>query len=162
MRKTGEIFPKIVRSQNGYYMGQKVIITHAMDITKRKEKERLLKESEEKYRAIIIASPDNITVTDMEGYIQICSPKALSMFGGKSEDEYIGRSVLDFMVPEDRERAIRNIALMAENPNLGTEKYRGLRIDGSIFGIEINGSFIFDSMGIPQQMIFIVRDISKK
>ncbi len=162
MRKNGEIFPKIVRSQNGFYMGQKVIITHAIDITKRKEKERLLKESEEKYRAIIAASPDTITVTDMEGCIQMISPNVLSMLGGKSEKEYIGRSVLDFMVKEDRNKAKQNIAIMSENTNHNSVKYMGLRMDGSIFEMEIKGSFIFNTEGQPQQMIFIVRDISKK
>lgn len=51
---------------------------------------------------------------------------------------------------------------MAENPNLGSDKYMGLRMDGSQFEIEINGFFIFNTEGLPQQMIFIVRDISKK
>jgi len=162
IRKNGKVFPKLVRTQSGNYMGRKVIITHAIDITKRKEEERLLIESDEKYRAIISASPDTITVTDMEGRIQLISPNVLSMLGGKNEEEYMGRSVLDFIVNEDRKRAKQNIALMSESPIHNSEKYKGLRIDGSIFEMDIKGSFIFDSTGFPYQMIFIVRDLSKR
>ena len=162
IRKNGKVFPKLVRTQSGNYMGRKVIITHAIDITKRKEEERLLIESDEKYRAIISASPDTITVTDMEGRIQLISPNVLSMLGGINEEEYMGRSVLDFIVNEDRKRAKQNIALMSESPIHNSEKYKGLRIDGSIFEMDIKGSFIFDSTGFPYQMIFIVRDLSKR
>ena len=42
IRKNGEIFPKIVRSQQGSYLGQKVIVTFALDITERKRGESRL------------------------------------------------------------------------------------------------------------------------
>lgn len=48
IRKNGEIFPKIVRVKSGFYMGQKVIITFATDITERynseKEKNTLIEQ----------------------------------------------------------------------------------------------------------------------
>ncbi len=48
IRKNGEIFPKIVRVKSGFYMGQKVIITFATDITDRykseKEKKTLIEQ----------------------------------------------------------------------------------------------------------------------
>ncbi len=48
IRKNGELFPKIVRCKLGFYMGQKVIITFAIDITDRfnTEKEKAILEEQ--------------------------------------------------------------------------------------------------------------------
>jgi len=45
IRKNGEVFPKFVRSQQGFYLGQKSIVTSAIDITERKRAEEQIKDS---------------------------------------------------------------------------------------------------------------------
>ncbi len=47
LRKNGEVFPKIVRSQKGLFQGQDVIITFATDITERKKSEEKINEKVE-------------------------------------------------------------------------------------------------------------------
>jgi len=120
------------------------------------------KELEERYRTIVEASPDNITVTDLRGRMLMFSPKALPMFGIEDGASYLGSPVTDFIVPEDRPRAGANIGRMMRGEALGVEEYRGLRADGSTFDMEINGEFIRDRDGRPRQILFIVRDITKR
>lgn len=43
IKKNGEVFPKIVRSQKGIYLGKAVVVTFAIDITERKKAEETLK-----------------------------------------------------------------------------------------------------------------------
>ena len=43
IRKSGEVFPKIVRSQKGIYLDKEAVITFALDITERKKAEEKLK-----------------------------------------------------------------------------------------------------------------------
>jgi diguanylate cyclase (GGDEF)-like protein/PAS domain S-box-containing protein len=119
-----------------------------------------LRRSEGLYRSIIQASPDDITITDREGRILVVSPVALSMFRATDEKEFLGRSVLDFIVPEDRARALSQMALKRQGTITGPSEYCGRRIDGTTFDIEVNSEFIRDVEGLPTGMVVIVRDIT--
>ncbi len=132
------------------------------DITDQKKTENLLEESEGLYRSILNASPDAIAMTDLEGRILMFSPAALGMFGYDDADGHLGCPISDFIVPEDRERAFSNVALMRQGKTLGADDYRGLRRDGSVFDMEINGEFVRDASGDYSKMVFIIRDISRR
>jgi len=119
-----------------------------------------LRASEELYRSIIHASPDDITITDSEGHILLVSPVAMQMFGATGEEDFIGRTILDFIVPEDRARAMSQIALKREGKVTGLAEYCGQRIDGSTFHIEVNSEFIRDREGRLTGMVVVVRDIT--
>jgi len=120
------------------------------------------KELEERYRTIVEASPDNITVTDLQGSMLMYSPKALPMFGYGPGEDMVGHPITDFMAPEDRARAAGNLERMARGEVLGVEEYRGIRRNGSVFDMEVNGEFIRDRDGRPTRILFIVRDISSR
>jgi len=132
------------------------------EITDRKRAEEALRISEERYRSILCASPDNITIADPEGRILMVSPVALKMFGGEREEEWLGRSVVDFVVPEDRDRARANFALRFFGNATGPNEYRGLRFDGSTFDLEANSEFIRDSAGQITSMVFVIRDLTER
>src|ERR1035437_3159909 len=119
-----------------------------------------LRRSEGLYRSIIHASPDNVTITDREGRILLVSPVAISMFRAAEEKDFLGHSVLDFIVPEDRARALSQIALKRQGTVTGPSEYGGQRIDGSTFDIGVNSEFIRDVEGLPAGMVVIVRDIT--
>jgi len=140
----------------------KKVILSFVDITKRKRSEELLRESEERYRSILNASPDEITITDMEGRILLASPAALQIFGCKNTDELIGLSITEFIVPAERKRALSHIDLMKKGIINGLGEYSGLQMDGTIFTMEVNAEFIRDAKNEPSQMIFIVRDVSDR
>jgi len=132
------------------------------DITERKQVESALRESEERYRSILNASPDDITISDLEGRILMISPAAATMFGYDRAEEQLGRLIIEFITPEDRERASSNIALMFQGIYTGPGEYRGVRANGDSFDIEVNSEFIRDAKGQATQMIFIVRDITDR
>jgi len=123
--------------------------------------EALLK-SESLYRSILNASPDTIAITDLNRVIRMVSPSGMAMFGFRSNDELQGRSIVNFLIHEDRERARSNIRLMFHATHTGPDEYRVLRADGSTIMVEVNGDFILDGDGRPESMIFVVRDISER
>ena len=136
----------------------------AREIAERKLANDALRRSEERYRSIVKASPDDITITDVEGRILMVSPMAVTIFGceGKEEEEFLGRPLTDFIIPEDRDRALSQVARKRQGIATSAAEYRGLRPDGSTFDIEVNSEFIRDGNGSPTGMVVIVRDITQR
>jgi PAS domain S-box-containing protein len=140
----------------------KSIVINFRDITHRKQAEEGLQESEALYRAILKASPDAITISDLEGRYLIVSPSALALSGCTREEEMVGHHLHEFLAPEDRERGSSDFALMVQGVKTGANEYHGLRMDGSIIDIEVNGGSILDTEGQLIRMVFVIRDISKR
>ncbi len=162
-RKDGSILTGRISANIIMIHGQAHIVSIVHDITKSKQAEEAIRESEELYRSILNASPDDITITDMKGRIQVTSPVAKTMFGFEpGNDGFIGIHLLDFIVPEDRERAKSNILKMCTGESAGPNEYHGVRKDGSIFNIEVKSGLIHDANGQPAKMVFIVRDITER
>jgi PAS domain S-box-containing protein len=159
--KDGSIYWVDVHANVIEYLGKTAIQMFIVDISDRKKAEEEIHKSEERYEALLNAFPDEILFTDLEGRIQKFSPSGLKLFGYEQE-ALSNRTVLDFLVPEDRDRAAHNIALMHQGIFSGAGEYRGIRADGSLVDIECNGNFIRGSDGQPTGMVFIVRDITKR
>ncbi len=160
-RKDGSQFVGMTSARTISMSGIPHVMTVIRDITGRKRAEEALRESEETYRSILKASPDDITITDLEGRILMVSPAANAMFGYEQGEEG-GLRIHDFIVPEDVDRAQVNIQRMYEGGHPGPNEYLGLRRDGSVFDIEVNSGFIRGLNGRPIKMVFMVRDISER
>ena len=136
------------------------------DVTRRLRAEEARQESEALYRSILNASPDDITLADLEGRILMVSPSALKMFGYERIDQLLGHRVFEFIVPEDRERAAADIARLHQGVTSGPvgyrSEYRGLRADGVPFDVEVNGEFIRNADGQPVRMLLVVRDVTDR
>jgi PAS domain S-box-containing protein len=141
--------------------GRTLLYSIVHDVTARRRAEAAHRESEALYRSILDASPDNIVITDMDGRIVVTSPAGLAMFALASADPQ-GRPLTDFIVPEDRERAVANVALMLEGKAPGLGEYYGLRADGDTFPIEVNGEVVRGLEGQPTGMVFVVRDVTAR
>ena len=155
---TGAISARIIVIQTVLHI---VSVVH--DITKSKQDSDALRESEELYRTILNASPDDITITDLKGCIQVISPAAKKMFGYEPEyDHFVGLQLLDFILPEEREKAKTNIANLIQGKYLGPSEYHGIRQDQSIFNIEVNSGLIYGANGLPAKMVFMIRNITER
>ncbi|MDR3542650.1 MAG: diguanylate cyclase [Desulfosporosinus sp.] len=162
-RKNGSQFVGMISARTIAIHGASHIVSVVRDITERKEAEEALMESEEKYRSILNASPDDITITDLEGCILMVSPAAKKMFGYEPDyDGFIGMRLVEFIVPEDVERAQSNLMLMYQGGNPRPNEYRGVRKDQSIFNIEVNSGFVHNANGQLTKMVFVIRDITER
>lgn len=134
----------------------------AAKIVEHQQAEAALQKSEERYRSILNASPDDITITDPYGRVVMVSPQAVTLFRCEPAEKFIGLLVTDFIVPEDRGRALAQVALKRQGMVTGPAEYMGLRPDGSTFPIEVNSEFMRDAAGTPTGMVVIVRDITER
>ena len=155
---TGSISAKIITIQAVPHVFS---IIH--DVTRNKQAEEAVRESEALYRSILNASPDDITITDLKGHILVISPAAKKMFGYEQDyNHFVGSKLFDYIIAEDRERARANIHSMVKDGYSGPNEYQGIRKDGSTFDIEVNSGLIQGANRQPAKMVFIARDITER
>ncbi|MBD0320158.1 MAG: PAS domain S-box protein, partial [Gemmatimonadetes bacterium] len=92
------------------------IVINTRDTTDRREAEDALRESEERYRALIENAHDVIVVLDPStGAIRYQSPSMERILGFAPEDA-VGMNMFELVHPEDAERAMSAIAEAASQP----------------------------------------------
>jgi PAS domain S-box-containing protein len=91
----GELSANALRDSLGNLTG---FVATIRDITERKQKEKQLKESEEKYRDLFENAVDAILTLDLKGSITAVNNSVLR-FGYKKED-LVGKNILDFVSKE--------------------------------------------------------------
>lgn len=106
-----------------------VLLIQLADITQRRDAERMLEESEVRFRSIVSTAPDGILVWDSECRIETVNPAALRLFGAQ-EDLIIGRDVRELIPPS---------AITPSSSSHGREDRLVMieRPDGSTFHAEV-------------------------
>jgi PAS domain S-box-containing protein len=95
--------------------------------------EDALRASEARYREFIELSPLGVFV-HCNGDLVYLNPKALALFGASSEQELVGRPVLDLLHADSREGARERIRLVNfEGIAVPARAAKWLRVDGSSF-----------------------------
>jgi PAS domain S-box-containing protein len=129
------------------------------DVTERKEAEQALQRSESYYSSIISNAPDMITILDDDLTFRWGSRSAGITTGHAPKDIY-GRSVFDYIHPEDMESARKTLDSIVRNPGLPVRvEFRFRHNDGSFHYHE--GTFS-NLLGDPtvQGIICNTRDIT--
>jgi PAS domain S-box-containing protein len=122
-----------------------------IEITQRKEAESALRESNERFRLVVEASPSGIVLVDEQGRMTLVNAQIQKLFG-YTREELVGQAV-DLLVP-DRFRAGHQVhranfhqAPAARMMGQGRELF-GRRKDGTEFPLEIGLSHIQGPEGI--------------
>lgn len=127
------------------------------DITERKEAEKLLKKSEERFRSIAQASKDAIVISDCDAIIVYWNKAAEEIFG-YTKEEILGKSLIT-IIPEkykerhlkkfeERKNSVRGKNIKDSNYIGKLVKLEGLRKDGTVFCIDLVVSSWRTSEGI--------------
>lgn len=134
-------------------------ITHfqgiVIDITRRKMTEQLLRESEERYRALAENSYDLICEISSELHFLYISPNFKDMLGYEKE-ELLNRSILDFVHPDDIPGVIATL-----KKDVGSIILRLQNKDGEWKWFESAGKK-FITAGGQKKGVVVSRDISER
>ena len=76
----------------------------ARNITERKVAERALRESEERFRAMVDTTPECVKLVTSEGTLLHMNSPGLTMVGADGAEKVVGKSVYDLIAPHDRDR----------------------------------------------------------
>jgi PAS domain S-box-containing protein len=132
------------------------------DITKRKQVQEELRQSEARFRSTFDQSPVGKVIVSLDNYFIRCNA-AFYNFIGYSENEVIGKTISDITYPEDAELGMTELKRLRklEIESVTLEK-RYVRKDGEILWGEINISLIFDVNNKPLYYISIIQDITRR
>jgi two-component system, cell cycle sensor histidine kinase and response regulator CckA len=133
-----------------------------MDITEYREAMEALRNSEEKFRAMVETSSDWIWETDMNSIYTYTSPNIEKILGYKPE-EIIGKSPFNLMIHEEIEKIpdILKETVNSVKPIIGLQ-HKNRHKDGSQIILETNGIPIFDKNGNLSGYRGIDRDITRR
>lgn len=132
-----------------------------LDITERKKMENAIRESEERFRALVSQATAGITESDMEGRFTFVNPRFCEMLG-YSESELLARTVFELTYVDDRaENRHLFERMVAEGKSYQFEK-RFIRKDGSLLWTDVSVTTIHDLDGNPKGGVGVVIDIEKR
>ncbi len=134
------------------------IVANFRDISRNKEAEQAIRESEEKYRSFFENSMDGILITVTDGKILAANPTACQMFQ-MTEEEICAAGRFGVVDPEDERVAVA----IKERQEKGQVKAEVtfVRKDGSKFPGEVTSSVFISAAG-EKRTSMILRDLSEK
>jgi PAS domain S-box-containing protein len=115
------------------------------DITEQKLAEETLAESEQSYREIVETTDEGVATHEPDGTITYVNQRMADMLG-YSREEIIGRSSLDFVDEEERERVTKARESLKEQGSFSKER-KMRRKDGSILWTLANVTPRLDGAG---------------
>ena len=136
--------------------------TLRVEIAERKLAEKILRESEEKYRIHFSNVSDVIYSISPDFTFMNVSPSIESLLGYKPE-EIIGMpiSTSNIIAPECREKVITDLICIMEGESPGSAVYEFLAKDGTKKIVEVNGK-VLSKEGMVIAVISVARDISER
>ncbi|MEW6184938.1 MAG: HD domain-containing phosphohydrolase [Thermodesulfobacteriota bacterium] len=129
--------------------------------SRQKELEATIKKNETRFRSLIENSSDIIFELNPEGVITYISP-SVGRITGYQAQEMIGKSSLDYIHPDDREKIVESFGQGFASPGLIVSlEYRSRQKDGSWVYLEGTGKVITDDLG-QRKGIASIRDVSER
>lgn len=144
------------------FKGKTFLYSIVHDISSRSEALKSLKESENRFRMLVENAPDSIHI-QIDGKFAFINNATLRLFNAKSEDEIIGKNIIDIIHPDYKENVSKKINELNASKDdksilLMEEVY--IKLDGSPVNVEVVAVPI-NYEGKDGALVF-VRDITNR
>jgi len=162
LRKDGTEFPVEIGLSPLETDAGTMVISTIRDITERKVGERLVRDSEKRFRAIFDQAPIAMALLDIQGH-PIISNLSLSKMVGYSNDELSKMKLSDFTYPEDADRDLNQFTELMEGkiPAYSMEK-RYVHKNGNLIWANLFVTTLSDENGLPRDIIGMAEDITER
>ena len=137
------------------------VATLARDITERKQTEEALRESKERYRAVVEYQTDLICRFLPDGTLTFVN-EACCRYFGKKREELVGHSLIPLILEEDRERTARYLASFSQKKPVATTERRVVAAGGKVRWQQWIDRPIFDEQGHLIEFQSVGRDITER
>ncbi|NOZ62352.1 MAG: PAS domain S-box protein [Calditrichaeota bacterium] len=130
------------------------------DITDRKMALEALRESEERYRAVVETTSSGIGIADKNETLTFVNP-GLAQILGYEPDEVVGKSLADITFPAEYKKFTKETRQRKKGEHSSYETVLK-RSDGSPVNVWVNASPLFDADGNFESTLAIVTDITER
>ena len=133
------------------------------DITERKQAEKDLRESEEKYRQLVNYAPAGIYEVDFVKGKLASVNDVMSEYTGYSKDELLNMSAPDFLTRESQKQMADRIARLIKGEKIyGSAEYKARAKDGREFWMLVNARYFYDKYGKLKSAMVVAHDITDR
>jgi PAS domain S-box-containing protein len=165
--ETGESQRLEVEYEGSYYEGiwvplsDDLYVHYLFDITKRKQAETKLRQSEELFRSIFETAPNLIVSIDAQSVIVDCNQRISNVLGYSKEDMF-GQSMQKIIDPDYHRKAFECLSEILSTGLCYDKEYKMVKKDGTLIDVSINSSAIRDENGEFCRTICIIEDITER
>jgi PAS domain S-box-containing protein len=135
------------------------ILSMIDNITRQKQIEIRLRESEGQYRSLIELTQEAIFI-NQNNRIAYLNPAALKLFGAENQEQVLGRSPLDFFHKDYHEKVRKRIEELLDGKKVPLDEEKIVRFDGTVVDVEIAATSFFFKNEIAIQVV--ARDITER
>ena len=157
-RKDGSEFPVEISTTYVKFENQEFNCGFARDITERKQTEETLKESEERYRAVIETTDTGYVVLDEQGRVIDANFNYVRLTGYDSLLDILDKHITEWIAPYDLERNQSEVIRCYETGIVKNLEIDYQQPDGVIIPVEINAHSVKTQNGIV--IVSLCRDIT--
>jgi PAS domain S-box-containing protein len=159
-RKDGEIFPKEVILNKGYYFGKVVVFAMARDMTEKFRVIEALKESEDKYRSLSDQLPVGVYRTSADGRLEYANPALVNMLEYESANDLLQLKNASQLYDNPSDRGAQ---LEASRRAFGViqSEFQLKKKSGELIWVKDNSRLVFDRYGNPVYFDGILEDITE-
>src|SRR5215203_925997 len=161
LRKDGSEFPIEMSLGETHEDGERLFTGVIRDVTERKAAERVVKESEERFRSLVQHTSDIITILEADGSIRYVSP-AVERVMGYMPEEQVGTNAFGSVHPDDREQAANTFAELLKRSGLHPPlEFRVPHKDGSWRFLEHVVNNLLDDPAV-RGVVVTSRDVTER
>jgi len=160
-RRDGTVIYCEVLGSTIVYQGRPALIGTLMDISGRVQAEEALRQSEQRYRAIVEVQTELVCRHLPDTTVTFVN-EALCRYFGKPRDELLGGSFLSSIPEEDRSRLMEAIAGLSRDNPMAVLEQRVINADGEIRWQQWTNQVLFDDQGHILEHQAVGRDITAR
>jgi PAS domain S-box-containing protein len=145
-RKDGSLFPVEIRFTAIDLPGERLYMGLVRDVTSQRAAVSAILSSETRYRELVDLAPDGVLL--VRGlHVEHVNRAAMAILGAGNPEQVLGRSILDFIHPDDRTIVRGRLEGLHTGGDAPPLRVRIVRLDGSRHAVDLEGASFADADG---------------
>jgi PAS domain S-box-containing protein len=158
--KSGTVLDMLMSAELIELAGERYMLSLAQDITERKRAEESLRESEEKYRALVETTDTGFVIIDENGTVFDANENYIRMTGHKALDEIRNRSITEWTSRHDLERNEQAVRKCFDQGFIRDLEISYVNKKGEYTPVDINASVVETKEG--RKIVSLCRNITER